>query len=244
MARAKRRGVEVDGQRWMVTFSDLITLLLTFFVLNLAMSSMEGGALKDAFGDDANASTSGGSAVVNLAEEHGRAGSGGGQDAAAAPTDITDTDSGALEAVADGVSDLGLEETIEVRESGRGLYLTLPGDILFVLGSARLSGDGKKTLRTLVPLLQRPGMEVSVEGHTDSTVSRSWNYRDNWDLSLARAVAVATVLEAGGVNPARLSVTGYGSARPRVAGRPAEVGSYNRRVELLLRLDRPVQDIS
>ena len=244
MARDKHRGVEVDGQRWMVTFSDLITLLLTFFVLNLAMSSMDGGALKETFGDDINAAVGGGSAVVNLAEERGHAGSGGGQEAKDAPADAADTPSGALEAVADGVSDLGLEETIEVRESGRGLYLTLPGDTLFAIGSARLSRGGEKTLRALVPLLQRPGMEVSVEGHTDATVSRSWNYRDNWDLSLARAVAVATVLEAGGVNPARLSVTGYGSARPRVAGRPAEVGSYNRRVELLLRLDQPVQDIS
>jgi len=225
----------------MVTFSDLITLLLTFFVLNLAMSSMEGGTLKETFGGDTPAAADGSSAVVNLAEEHGHASSGGGQDT---PVDTIDTGSGALEAVADGVSNLGLDETVEVRESGRGLYLTLPGDILFVLGSARLSRGGEKTLRTLVPLLQKPGMVVSVEGHTDSTVSRSWNYRDNWDLSLARAVAVATVLEAGGVNPARLSVTGYGSARPRVAGRPAEVGSYNRRVELLLRLDHPVQDIS
>jgi len=228
----------------MVTFSDLITLLLTFFVLNLAMSSMEGGALEETFGGDLNAAANGGNALISLAEERGHAGSGGGQDAADAPVEATDTPSGDLEEVADGISDLGLEETIEVRESGRGLYLTLPGDTLFAVGSARLSSGGEETLRALVPLLQQPGIEVSVEGHTDATVSRSWSYSDNWDLSLARAVAVATVLEAGGVNPARLSVTGYGSARPRVTGRPAEVGSYNRRVELLLRLDHSVHDIS
>lgn len=244
MARDKRRGVEVDGQRWMVTFSDLITLLLTFFVLNLAMSSMEGGALEETFGGNSNGTAGGGSAVVNLADEAGHAGSGGGQEAADTGVATGDTGGGALEAVADGISDLGLDETIEVRESGRGLYLTLPGDLLFTVGSARCSGRGERTLRVLVPLLQRPGMEISVEGHTDGTVSRSWSYRDNWDLSLARAVAVATVLEAAGINPARLSVTGYGSARPRVLGRPAEVGSYNRRVELLLHLDHPVHDIS
>lgn len=243
MARDKRRGVEVDGQRWMVTFSDLITLLLTFFVLNLAMSSIESGALEEAFGTNPNGATGGGSAVVNLADEPGHPGSGGGQEAADAVVATGDT-GGALEAVANGISDLGLDETIEVRESGRGLYLTLPGDLLFTVGSARLSGRGEKALRALVPLLQRPGMEISVGGHTDGTVSRSWSYRDNWDLSLARAVAVATVLEAAGINPARLSVTGYGSARPRVVGRPAEVGSYNRRVELLLHLDHPVHDIS
>ncbi len=243
MAGDKRRGIEVDGQRWMVTFSDLITLLLTFFVLNLAMSSMEGGALEETFGTRSNGAAGGGSALVNLTDEPGQAGFGGGQEAADVPV-ATGDGSGVLEAVADGVSDLGLDETIEVRESGRGLYLTLPGDLLFSVGSARLSGGGEKTLRALVPLLQRPGLEVSVEGHTDGTVSRSWSYRDNWDLSLARAVAVATVLEAGGINPARLSVAGYGSARPRVAGRPAEVGQYNRRVELLLHLDHPVHDIS
>lgn len=242
MARNKERGETIDGQRWMITFSDLITLLLTFFVLNLAMSSMEGGALQRTLGDTTAAGGGGGSAVVNIAPEAGQVAAGGGQEE---DEPIHTPESGAtLEGVADGISNLGLEETIEVRESGRGLYLTLPGDLLFTLASAHLSTGGEQTVHALIPLLQRPGIEISVEGHTDGTLSRSWSYRDNWELSLARAVAVATVLEAGGINPARLSVTGYGSARPRVVGRPAEVGAYNRRVELLLHLDQPLPDIS
>ncbi len=242
MGRPQHKGGEIDEKRWMITFSDLITLLLTFFVLNLAMSSMEGGVLERAFGGNADTAGGGGSALVNIADEAGTAAGGGGQEEET--IDSGEVDHGVLEEVADGLSDLGLEETIEVRESGRGLYLTLPGDLLFALGSAHLSRHGEETVRALIPLLQRPGIEVSVEGHTDASVSRSWSYRDNWDLSLARAVAVATVLEGGGINPARLSVTGYGSARPRVAGRPEEVGQYNRRVELRLHLDRPTRDIS
>jgi len=233
----------IDGQRWMITFSDLITLLLTFFVLNLAMSSLDGGRLKQMVGSTSDATGDGGSALINLASESGAPAAGGGQEVTDAPIAAAATDGGALEAVTDGITDLGLAETIEVREEGRGLSLTLPGDLLFGVGNGRLSDRGAQTVRTLIPLLQRPGIVVSVEGHTDGTLSRSWSYRDNWDLSLARAVAVATALEAGGINPAALSVTGYGSARPRVTGRPAEVGSYNRRVELRLHLERPAKDI-
>ncbi|HBB40113.1 MAG TPA: hypothetical protein DC005_01450 [Proteobacteria bacterium] len=145
------------------------------------------GSTSDATGD-------GGSALINLASESGAPAAGGGQEVTDAPIAAAATDGGALEAVTDGITDLGLAETIEVREEGRGLSLTLPGDLLFGVGNGRLSDRGAQTVRTLIPLLQRPGIVVSVEGHTDGTLSRSWSYRDNWDLSLARAVAVATAI--------------------------------------------------
>ncbi|RMF87162.1 MAG: hypothetical protein D6739_02150 [Nitrospirae bacterium] len=151
---------------------------------------------------------------------------------------------GVVEEVSGGLADLGLEETIEVRETERGVVMTLPGDLLFATGSARVSAGGRRLLGALLPLLQRPGLEVSVEGHTDAALSRSFGYADNWALSLARAVAVARLLERGGVSPARLAVVGYGSSRPRVAGRPEHVGRYNRRVELVLRPEPDLEDIS
>jgi chemotaxis protein MotB len=225
-----------DNQRWMVTFSDLITLMLTFFVLILSMSSLDDGKLEETFASDDD--RHGGAALINFtAEPAPHAGWGGG-------TEEQRMARAALEEVVeDQVGDLGLETALDVREDGRGVVLTLKSDVVFGLGDASMSAAGRETLRALVTVLRRPDILIEIEGHTDATVSRSWDYGNNWELSVARAAAVARCLEEAGINPATLAVAGYGSSRPRVTGRPRDVGHLNRRVELVLRLDHQVQDI-
>jgi len=238
MARTKRHQSKVDSQRWMVTFSDLVTLLLTFFVLTLSMSSMDGGRLQRAFGhSDLNGG--GGTALVNLAPQatQTRPGWGGGSEEPV-------IELRALEAsVEEEVGDLGLETAVDVREERRGVVLTLRGDVLFATGEAKILAAGREVLAGLLPVLRRPSMLLEIEGHTDAMVSRSWTYRDNWDLSIARATAVARFFEEAGVNPARLAVAGYGASRPRAVGPPRDVGHLNRRVELVLNIDHRVEDI-
>jgi chemotaxis protein MotB len=237
MTSRKRRDPPVDGQRWMVTFSDLVTLMLTFFVLTLSMSSLDGGQLRNTFGRGGSA-THGGTALVNLrpqSAEHTDWG-GGGEEERVARAALED-------AVADEIGDLGLASALDVREDGRGVVLTLKADTTFGVGDATISAAGRESLGALVAVLRRPGILIEIEGHTDATVSRSWTYRDNWELSIARAAAVARFLEDAGINPATLAVTGYGSSRPRVVGRPRDVGHFNRRVELVLKPDHPVEDI-
>jgi chemotaxis protein MotB len=227
----------IDSQRWMVTFSDLVTLMLTFFVLIMSMSSLDGGRLEKTFSSGGTASH-GGMALVNMA-----------------PTSPPHTDWGggteedriarlALEETVDQeVGDLGLETVLDVRDNGRGVVLTLKADTTFRVGDATISAAGREALRALVDVLRRPGILLEIAGHTDASVSRSWTYRDNWELSVARAAAVARVLEEAGINPATLTVTGYGSSRPRVVGRPSAVGHLNRRVEIVLKLADPSADI-
>jgi chemotaxis protein MotB len=237
MASRKRRDPPVDGQRWMVTFSDLVTLMLTFFVLTLSMSSLDGGQLQKTFGHG-GAAIHGGTALINLVPQSGQHTDwgGGSEDERAARAALE-------EVVADEIGDLGLASTLDVREDARGVVLTLKADTTFAVGDATISAAGREALGALVAVLRRPGILIEIEGHTDATVSRSWTYRDNWELSIARAAAVAGFLEEAGINPATLAVAGYGSSRPRVKGRPRDVGHLNRRVELVLKLDRQVQDI-
>ena len=237
MAGRKRQDEPIDSQRWMVTFSDLVTLMLTFFVLTLSMSSLDGGKLKKTF-SRGDAEIHGGTALVNLTPQSGSHTDwgGGGDEERAVRTALE-------EAVADEIGDLGLERALDVREDGRGAVLTLAADTTFKVGDATITATGRETLGALVAVLRRPGILIEVEGHTDATVSRSWTYRDNWELSIARASAVARFLADAGINPATLAVAGYGSSRPRVIGRPRDVGQFNRRVELVLKPDRQVEDI-
>jgi len=238
MARTKRHQSTVDGQRWMVTFSDLVTLLLTFFVLTLSMSSMDGGRIQKAFGSS-DLNGGGGAALVNLEPQAAkeRPGWGGGSDEQVIELRALE------ESVEEEVGDLGLETAVDVREERRGVVLTLQGDVLFATGEAKIRPPGREALGRLLPVLRRPSILLSIEGHTDATVSRSWTYRDNWDLSIARATAVARFFDEAGVNPARLAVAGYGASRPRAVGPPRDVGHLNRRVELILNVDHRVEDI-
>ena len=237
MAGRKRRELQADDQRWMITFSDLVTLMLTFFVLTLSMSSLDGGRLEKTFGRG-GAATHGGTALVNLtpqSAQHTDWG-GGSKDERAARAALEET-------VEEEVGDLGLETALDVREDGRGVVLTLQADTAFGIGDATIGAAGRENLMALVAVLRRPGILIEIEGHTDATVSRSWTYRDNWELSIARAVAVARLLAEAGINPATLAVAGYGSSRPRVIGRPGDVGHLNRRVELVLKPHQPIADI-
>jgi chemotaxis protein MotB len=236
--RVKRHQATVDSQRWMVTFSDLVTLLLTFFVLTLSMSSMDGGRLQRAFGrSDLNGE--GGAALVNLEPqaEKKQPGWGGGGEQEVIELRALE------ESVAEEIGDLGLETAVDVRDKRRGVVLTLEGDILFATGKAELRAPGREVLERLLPVLRRASVLMSIEGHTDAMVSRSWTYRDNWDLSVARATTVARFFEDAGINPARLAVAGYGASRPRAIGPPRDVGYLNRRVELVLSIDHRVEDI-
>jgi len=238
MARTERHTSTVDSQRWMVTFSDLVTLLLTFFVLTLSMSAMDGGRIQRAFGHSVSGD-GGGTALVNLAPQSTKArpGWGGGSEEQVIELRALE------ESVDEEIGDLGLETAVDVREERRGVVLTLQGDVLFATGEAKIRAPGREVLKGLLPVLRRRSMLLSIEGHTDATVSRSWTYRDNWDLSIARATSVARFFNEAGINPARLAVVGYGASRPRVVGTPREVGHLNRRVELILNVDHRVEDI-
>jgi chemotaxis protein MotB len=222
----------------MVTFSDLVTLLLTFFVLTLSMSSMDGGRIQRAFGQS-DRNGGGGAALVDLAPQSAKrqpGWGGGGQEQLIELRALE-------ESVEEEVGDLGLETAVDVREERRGVVLTLEGDVFFATGEAKIRPAGRAVLERLLSVLRRPSMLLEIEGHTDATVSRSWTYRDNWDLSIARATAVARFFADAGVNPARLTVAGYGASRPRAIGPPRDVGHLNRRVELILKVDRRVEDI-
>lgn len=92
------------------------------------------------------------------------------------------------------------------------LVLSLPHDLAFTGNSARLTRAARRAVSELAPLLNRLGNRVEVAGHSDPEPIRSGQYSDNWELSLARAAAVAAVLaEAGYTRP--LQVVGFADAR-------------------------------
>lgn len=92
------------------------------------------------------------------------------------------------------------------------IVLSLPGDLIFTTGSARLSSSASETLFRLAGVIGQFDNTVAVEGHTDPSPVRSGRFVTNWELSMARAISVANELKKAGFDQP-LPVMGFGSSR-------------------------------
>jgi len=113
----------------------------------------------------------------------------------------------------------------------------------FPSGSADLTWEFEGLLLEMADILvQIPG-KLTIEGHTDDVPIRTQRFYSNWDLSAARAAAVANALLAEGrLEPARLAVTGLASTEPRVPNTSSENRTKNRRVEIIIDLSGPIEE--
>jgi outer membrane protein OmpA-like peptidoglycan-associated protein len=119
---------------------------------------------------------------------------------------------------------------LNAQKTDRGMVITL-GDILFSTGKAQLKPDGIRNVQKLGDFLARyPQNKVSVEGHTDSVGTNSYNQ----DLSDRRAYSVRSALTDMGINNDRVATRGYGEEFPVASNTNAESRQLNRRVEIVL----------
>jgi chemotaxis protein MotB len=221
-----------DPRSWLLTFSDLFTLLLTFFVLLLSMCSLETGKIKQirsAASDAMGVLYEGRSEDVK--ESSILATSQQVNDDAAKTEDLYRLFSGLKMKVLD----LNMSGNLEFEERERGYSIILRDDLIFNSGKAELKTEAFPVLSILGEAVRDFGGEVIVEGHTDDLPIGTEQFPSNWELSGARAVSVVRYLEEqAGVDPAHLSAVGYADSKPKVPNQTAESRSTNRRVEIIL----------
>jgi chemotaxis protein MotB len=125
---------------------------------------------------------------------------------------------------------------IELSELKGKMTVKLKDKILFSSGSAKLGREGKVALDAVAEAFKDlKGKDVIVSGYTDDVpIGKASGYRDNWDLSAARAAAVVRYLESKGVDSAMLGLSGYSQYRPLAPNDTAEGRSQNRRIEIAL----------
>lgn len=225
---------KVDPNGWLVTFSDLITLLLTFFVLLLSMSSMDHKVIYESLtvftGNVGYIKTTGAGQiptkyefVVELLQR---------------PWEFRDHE--------DRIRDLlfpdevlpkelkrsTVDEALRFLERPEGLAILLTDELLFPLGGTQLEEPAKVILAQFVPLIQAAPNPVNVSGHTDNLPGRRM---DNDTLSALRGMAVLEWLLELGVPDANMSVSGYGDHMPVADNATPEGRALNRRVEVLFK---------
>jgi len=128
-------------------------------------------------------------------------------------------------------------EGLEVTQDARGVTVTLPDTILFDSGKAVLKSGSKATLDRIASVIQRDygGRVVRVEGHTDADPIKKSGWKDNWELSCERALAVVRHLtSSGGLSPKLVYAAGYGEHLPRDSNATAAGKARNRRVEIVI----------
>jgi len=124
---------------------------------------------------------------------------------------------------------------VSVSQGREGVTLRIDTSLLFPSGQAVLTPQGRGVIESLMDVLARFDGQISVEGHTDSVPISTARFPSNWELSSARAIAVVRHLERQGFNISRMRAVGYADTQPMEPNATADGRAANRRVELLLR---------
>jgi chemotaxis protein MotB len=235
----KRHKAHVEGhenaERWLLTYADLITLLMVFFVVLYSMSSQSAdkfqrisAALERAFNVDvlrgaANTSIVEGSSEVQVpvgqifTEQPEQS-----IQAARIKTRLASVVQGK-----DQVPDVSVEADKE------GVVVRLSGSYLFDSGRAELKPNSLAVLDAIAAELRNTPNDIRIEGHTDATPIDSPRYQSNWELSTARALAVTHYLaESDGIPAGRFMAAGLGEFHPLAPNDTREHRALNRRVEI------------
>lgn len=222
---------------WMATYSDLVTLLLTFFVLLLTMASMDPtkfvqakSSIQDAFGWSTKAAPVPFSIPVLPSQPK------------SAFTPIPrQAPIQYFKRIKTDLEMTKLDAKVEaIQKDNDSIILRIHESVLFEKGKATLDPTAHPILRKVADIIRPLPMTLRIEGHTDST-PLAGSVQTNWDLSVARAVAVMAFYQRGNIFPLdRMSATGYGDARPLVPNDSEANMAQNRRVDFILRSDRPV----
>ena len=224
--RKRAETTEKKGGEWINTFNDMVTLLLTFFVLTLSLSKLNVAKVKEA--------------SYSFSSACGFLESGDVIDVVVF-TPFVKTLSGQSEKkqeskkiLSDLINEIGGINAVVVEE---GVSATLRDKLLFESGFAEIKGGNRPVLKALCSILQKTDCQIRVEGHTDDVPVDNERFSSNWELSVARAVNIVRYFTSeGGISPEKLSAAGYADSRPILPNVSDQNRELNRRVEIFLTL--------
>lgn len=211
------------GLRWLLTYADMITLLLAFFIILYASSRVDAkkytdmvSSIRTAFG------------VPLPPRSVVRAGDGGEK-----LLPFPDTVGMLVQQLSVQLEEEIKTGSVEIERNEKGVILRLQETVLFDLSSATLSAEAKRILDKIAPSLLNVPNAIEVEGHTDNLPIRSPIFPSNWELSVGRATAVIRhLVEIHRFPPGRLAARGMADNQPLAPNDPVRGNIRNRRVEL------------
>jgi len=231
--RSKGHAEEHPDERWVISYADLVTLLLGFFIILYATADanevkMEALArgLAEAFNVGVKDGASDGSIFdggTGIVPERNDA-------------SVLDMDLERVRQVIEERSAMaGLDGQILVSCDEDRIVIRLADNLVFPSASADIRPEARPLLSIVAAAVNQTENEIRVEGHTDNIPLATEKYPSNWELSSARATAVLRVLtEELNVDPARAFAAGYGEYRPIASNLTPEGRALNRRADIVL----------
>lgn len=210
---------------WMATYSDLVTLLLTFFVLMMAMANFDDTQRVDAVMTSIRTAFGSNGSDVNLLQVSK-------QEAFTRESEQTETMQPIVAKLREAFRKHLSDAYMELSETEKELRIRLDGRVFFKTGSAELHPSAYAILADVGRVLAGEAVFIDVEGFADGEGAED----ANWRLSTERAITVVMALrERGPIDGRRLTASGHGAFHGGVKGDRAE--AWHRRVELVIRAD-------
>lgn len=213
---------EKDSDRYLITYADLITLLLGLFIILYAMSNIDLKKYEKVI--SAMGSVFGTKDVIA-----------GNEFSIMANAESIKPVRSLKNEIEIAVQKSGAENLVMLQENERGITIHVLEELLFSSGRAEMTEASKRVLGELSVILKTLENDIRVEGHTDNIPIGTSHLPSNWHLSVARALNTAYFLiEQGSLNPDKVSIVGYSEYRPLASNDSPEGRAKNRRVDIVI----------
>lgn len=208
-----------DEDRYLITYSDLITLLLGFFIILYAISKIDAAKYKnvaEALGNYFGKETTVKAPVPEVKSVLGP----------------KETLSGQLNRL---IKENNYSNMIQLDENEKGITIHILDEVLFAPGQADLNANSKTVLNRLAAVIKSLPNDILIEGHTDNVPINTVRYPSNWHLSVDRALTTAYYLiKEDGIEPGKVSIVGYSEYHPIAPNDLPQNRARNRRVDLVI----------
>ena len=230
--RRKKKGEEHENlERWLITYADLITLLLAFFIMMYTFSKNDTQKYQEVTGHLKTIFT-GGPSVAAAGSAPGTAPFEIPLKVPATGEDVKDKLEGEIKKL---TGNDAMDKNISVITDERGIVIRIMDQAFFDEGKADLKDRAKHTLDTIAPVVRTISNPIRVEGHTDNTPIATSEFRSNWELSVRRATEVVRFfIVKHDLAPMRVSAVGYSEYRPLAPNDTPANRSRNRRIEIIV----------
>jgi chemotaxis protein MotB len=226
-----------NSERWLVSYADFITLLMVLFVVLYSMGQVDVQKYKR-LAESMRAAFSLGGPTKVIETQINQSG-GATEDGQPKPIVVpgipeappkSEEVAGELTKMLSGA---GLGNEVSVQTNVEGVLISLSEKLIFAPGSAELPVEVYPVLDTIIEMISKIDNPIRLVGHTDDTPPQA-PYKNNWEVSLARAAAVAEYLKSKGIDPKRITIAGRGEYDPVFPNDSPEHRSLNGRVDIVL----------
>ncbi len=230
MAIYKQRRDEVENQLnkgalWAVTYGDLMSYLMIFFLVLFSFSITKNDKTKSRKYEES---------LGNIQKAFGGKAESRGLERARAKEKESQVETSLKESMRTGE----LANLVQIQSNERKVKLVLTEGVLFASGRADLKDPAKKVLAPIAAELRKLPNDVIIEGHTDNVPIKAGKYSSNWELSMARAYSVLQFMQEQGISAKHLAGIGYGENRPAGDNATVDGRARNRRIEIsLMKID-------